>query len=105
MLSTIDGYKTYLVMAALLLVVLLDTGFGLDVSGVDLGEDWMLVVMNAIGLGASLGAGGLALARGVGELWGDVTREARASGGSGRVAGLRRVVAGRAAGCLIRRGV
>jgi hypothetical protein len=27
------------------------TGFGLDVPGVALGEDWMLVVMNAIGLG------------------------------------------------------
>jgi hypothetical protein len=51
MLSTIDGYKTYLLMAALLLVVLLEKGLGLDVPGVALGEDWMLVVMNAIGLG------------------------------------------------------
>ena len=51
MLSTIDGYKTYLVMAALLLVMLLEKGLGLDVPGVALGEDWMLVVMNAIGLG------------------------------------------------------
>ena len=78
MLSTIDGYKTYLVMAAMLLVVLLGKGFGLDVSGVALGEDWMLVVMNAIGLGASLCAGGLALARGVVNLGaGYVVREAR----------------------------
>ena len=51
MLSTIDGYKTYLVMAALLAVVVLEKGLGLDVPGVALGEDWMLVVMNAIGLG------------------------------------------------------
>lgn len=51
MLSTIDGYKTYLVMAALLLVVLLEKGLGLDVPGVALGEDWMLVMMNAVGLG------------------------------------------------------
>jgi hypothetical protein len=51
MLSTIDGYKTYLVMAALLAVVLLEKGLGLDVPGVALGDDWMLVVMNAIGLG------------------------------------------------------
>jgi hypothetical protein len=51
MLSTIDGYKTYLVMAALLAVVVLEKGFGLDVPGVALGDDWMLVVMNAIGLG------------------------------------------------------
>jgi hypothetical protein len=51
MLSTIDGYKTYLVMAALLAVVLLEKGLGLDVPSVALGDDWMLVVMNAIGLG------------------------------------------------------
>lgn len=52
MLTMIDGYKTYLVMAALLAVVVLEKGLGLDVPGVALGEDWMLVVMNAIGLGA-----------------------------------------------------
>jgi hypothetical protein len=51
MLSTIDGYKTYLVMAALLAVVVLEKGLGLDVPGVALGDDWMLVVMNGIGLG------------------------------------------------------
>ena len=51
MLSMIDGYKTYLVMAALLAVVVLEKGFGLDVPGVALGDDWMLVVMNALGLG------------------------------------------------------
>lgn len=51
MLSTIDGYKTYLVMAALLAVVLLEKGLGLDVPGVALGDDWMLTVMNALGLG------------------------------------------------------
>ena len=50
MLSTIDGYKTYLVMAALLAVVVLEKGLGLDVPGVALGDDWTLVVMNAIGL-------------------------------------------------------
>ena len=61
MLSRIDGYKTYLVMAALLAVVLLEKGLGLDVPGVALGEDWMMVVMNAIGLGAlrhGVGKGG-----------------------------------------------
>jgi hypothetical protein len=51
MLKMIDGYKTYLVMAALLAVVVLEKGLGLDVPGVVLGEDWMLVVMNAVGLG------------------------------------------------------
>jgi hypothetical protein len=51
MLSTIDGYKTYLVRASLLAVIVVEKGLGLDVPGVALGEDWMLVVMNAIGLG------------------------------------------------------
>ena len=51
MLLSLNGYKTYLVMAALLAVVALEKGLGLDVPGVALGEDWMLVVMNAIGLG------------------------------------------------------
>jgi hypothetical protein len=61
MLSTIDGYKTYLVMAALLAVVVLEKGLGMDVPGVALGDDWMLVVMNAIGLGTlrhGIGEGG-----------------------------------------------
>lgn len=61
MLSTIDGYKTYLVMAALLAVVVLEKGLGLDVPGVALGEDWMLVVMSALGLGTlrhGVGKGG-----------------------------------------------
>jgi hypothetical protein len=38
-------------MAALLAVVVLEKGFGLDVPGVALGKDWMLVVLKAIGLG------------------------------------------------------
>jgi len=61
MLSTIDGYKTYIVMAALLAVVVLEKVLGLDVPGVALGEDWMLVVLNAIGLGTlrhGIGKGG-----------------------------------------------
>lgn len=48
MLMKLNGNKTYLVMAALLAVVVLERGLGLDVPGVALGEDWMLVVMNAI---------------------------------------------------------
>jgi hypothetical protein len=52
MLFSLNGYKPYLVMAALLAVVVLEKGLGLDVPGVALGEDWMLVVMNTIGLGA-----------------------------------------------------
>ncbi len=61
MLMKLNGYKTYLVMAALLAVVALEKGLSLDVPGVSLGDDWMLVVMNAIGLGTlrhGIGKGG-----------------------------------------------
>jgi hypothetical protein len=51
MLTKLNGYKTYLVMAALLLAIVVEKGVGLDVPGLALGDDWMLVVMNAIGLG------------------------------------------------------
>lgn len=44
MLSTIDENKTYLVMAALPAVVALQKRLGLDVPGVALGEDRILVV-------------------------------------------------------------
>jgi hypothetical protein len=58
MLTKLDGYETYLVMAALLAVVALEKGLGLDVPGMALGEDWMLVMMNAIRLVAlALGSG------------------------------------------------
>lgn len=50
------GYKTYIIAATLLLVVAVEKGLGIDVPGVDLGNDWLLVVMNALGLG-SLRAG------------------------------------------------
>jgi len=48
----LQGYKTYIVVAALLLVVAIEKGLGFDVPGVDLGEDWLLIVLNAAGLGA-----------------------------------------------------
>jgi hypothetical protein len=51
MLSTIDGYKTYLVMAALLLVVVLETGLGLDMPGVDVGSEWLAQNLAALDLG------------------------------------------------------
>jgi hypothetical protein len=38
-------------MAALLAIVALETGLGLDVPGVALGKDWRLEVMYALGLG------------------------------------------------------
>jgi len=45
------GKKTYLVAAALVLIVIIEKGLGIDVPGVALGDDWMLVLLNAFGLG------------------------------------------------------
>lgn len=47
----LNGYKTYIVAGTLLLVVAVEKFLGVDVPGVDLGDDWLLVVMNALGLG------------------------------------------------------
>jgi hypothetical protein len=47
----LDGYKTYIVAGALLLIVAIEKVLGVEVPGVELGEDWLLVVMNALGLG------------------------------------------------------
>lgn len=45
------GYKTYLVAAALAVIVVIERGLGIDVPGVTLGDDWLLILMNAAGLG------------------------------------------------------
>lgn len=47
----IKGYKTYLVAAALAVIVVIERGLGIDVPGVTLGDDWLLILMNAAGLG------------------------------------------------------
>lgn len=51
-MNFLAGYKTYLVAAILILVVAAEKGLGLDVPGVALQDDWLLVVLNALGLGA-----------------------------------------------------
>jgi len=48
----LQGYKTYIVAAALLLLVVVEKGLGFDVPGVELGDDWLLILLNAAGLGA-----------------------------------------------------
>ena len=45
------GYKTYLVAAALAVIVVIERGIGIDVPGVTLGDDCLLILMNAAGLG------------------------------------------------------
>ncbi|EPX82113.1 hypothetical protein [Salipiger mucosus] len=47
----LPGMKTYIVAATLILVVGVEQGLGIDVPGVELGENWMMAVMNALGLG------------------------------------------------------
>lgn len=47
----LKGYRTYIVAASLLLIVFVEKGLGFDIPGVDVGDDWLLLVMNALGLG------------------------------------------------------
>jgi hypothetical protein len=51
----LTGYKTYLVAGALLAAVAVEKFLGFDVPGFDVPNDWLLVVLNGLGL-ASLRA-------------------------------------------------
>jgi hypothetical protein len=35
------GYRTYIIAAVLVLVVVVEKGLGIDVPGVDVGSDWL----------------------------------------------------------------
>lgn len=48
----LNGWKTYLVAAALAVVVAIERGLGIDIPGVEVGEDWLVLLLNAAGLGA-----------------------------------------------------
>ena len=53
-MNTIDflkGKKTYLIAAALGLVVLVEKGLGIDVPGVVVDDNWLVVLANGAGLG------------------------------------------------------
>ena len=50
--KTLSGYKTYIVAALLLISVFVEKGLGIDVPGLTLENDWLLVLMNALGLGS-----------------------------------------------------
>lgn len=47
----LEGKKTYIIAAMILLSVLVEKGLGVDVPGIEMGDDWLLLVMNALGLG------------------------------------------------------
>ena len=48
----LSGYKTYIVVAVLLISVFVEKVLGIDVPGLEVSGDWTLVIMNALGLGA-----------------------------------------------------
>jgi hypothetical protein len=47
----LKGKKTYITAAVLLAAVAVEKGLGLDVPGLTVDENWLVVVMNAVGLG------------------------------------------------------
>lgn len=51
MLEVLNGKKTYIIAAVLVLCVLVEKVLGIDVPGVEIGDDWLLVVLNGLGLG------------------------------------------------------
>lgn len=44
------GWKTYAAAAALAVVAVLEGGMGIDIPGVTLDDNWLLVALNAFGL-------------------------------------------------------
>ncbi len=51
-MNVLSGWKTYAVVAVLLVAVVIEKLLGVDVPGVVITDDWGLVVLNALGLGA-----------------------------------------------------
>lgn len=50
-MTIITGYKTYIAAALLALVGLAEGLAGLDIPGVTLDENWLMVLLGALGLG------------------------------------------------------
>lgn len=50
-IEALSGKKTYIIAGVLILVVVVEKGLGIDVPGVDLGNDWLTTVLAALGLG------------------------------------------------------
>lgn len=46
-----SGKKTYLVAAMVIAIGLAEGVFGIDLPGVEVGEDWLAYILNGIGLG------------------------------------------------------
>lgn len=48
----LEGKKTYIIAGMILLSVVVERGLGIDVPGIEVADNWGLVVMNALGLGS-----------------------------------------------------
>lgn len=48
----LSGYKTYIVAAVLLLAVMVEKGLGFDVPGLTVTDEWLVLVLNSLGLGS-----------------------------------------------------
>jgi hypothetical protein len=51
-IPSLEGRKTYLVALTLIVLVVIEKALGVDIPGFDVGDDWLLVILNALGLGA-----------------------------------------------------
>ena len=47
----LEGYLTYIAAALLLPIVFVEKGLGLKIPTVEIGNDWLGLVLNALGLG------------------------------------------------------
>lgn len=47
----ISGKKTYIVGAMVIAIGVIEGPLGMDIPGVDIGPDWVMYVMNGMGLG------------------------------------------------------
>lgn len=57
----LKGYRTYIVATTLLLVVIVEKGLGFDISGVEVGNDWLVLVLNALAAPLEAASSGLTL--------------------------------------------
>lgn len=48
--ATLSGYKTYLVAGTLLGAVVVEKFLGMDVPGFEVPNDWLVLVLNGLGL-------------------------------------------------------
>lgn len=51
MLEKLQGKKTYIIAAVLLILVVIEKAIGIDIPGFDPGEDWLGYILGALGLG------------------------------------------------------